>query len=565
MIDPIRRLLGNRRGYDVVRDPLLNKGSAFTSAERAGLGLAGILPPQSQDMARQARRVYGGICRQPTPLDKYVALMALQDRNEHLFYRVLTDHLEEFLPIVYTPTVGEATHGFSHVFQRARGLWVTAEMRGRVAQALANAVRGREIRLMVVTDNESILGIGDQGAGGIAISIGKLSLYVAAAGIHPATTLPVSLDVGTDNQSLLDDPLYLGMRHPRLRGAEYEALVGEFVDAVKRVCPGALVQWEDFRKDNALAIMNRYRDIVPSFNDDIQGTGAIALAALLGAGRITGRALTDERFVVLGAGAGGLGIARQIRVGLEQAGLTREQATARIAVLDSRGLLVRDNEIRDAYKRELAWSHEDAQRIGLGSTDSRSLADVVDAFHPTVLIGASGHAGSFTEPLVRRLASHVERPVIFPLSNPTDNAEARPADLIRWTDGRALVAAGSPFAPVDYDGKRYRIAQGNNAFVFPGLGLGILLCGAQRVTDAMITAAVSGVTACLTDIEAADGQLLPGVNRLRDVARLVAVAVIEQAQRDGVATRAVPDPIGFVTASMWQPEYVDLAEGLSAP
>jgi malate dehydrogenase (oxaloacetate-decarboxylating) len=561
MNDPIRRLLGNRRGYEVVRDPLLNKGSAFTPAERAALGLVGILPPQSQDMARQARRVYAGICRQPTPLDKYVALAALQDRNEHLFYRVLSDHLEEFMPIIYTPTVGEATHDYSRVFQRARGLWITPEMRGHIADALVNATRGREVRLMVVTDNESILGIGDQGAGGIAISIGKLSLYVAAAGIHPAATLPVSLDVGTDNQALLDDPLYLGMRHPRLRGAEYDALVAEFVAAVQQICPGALLQWEDFRKDNALAIMNRYRAVLPSFNDDIQGTGAIALAALLGAGRITGRALTDERFVVFGAGAGGLGIARQIRVGLQQAGLSGAEATGRIAVLDSRGLLVADNEIRDGYKRELAWSPADAQRLGLDTPDRRGLGDVIEAFHPSVLIGASGHAGSFTETLVRQLASYVDRPVIFPLSNPTDNAEARPADLIRWTDGRALVAAGSPFEPVEHGGRRFRIAQGNNAFVFPGLGLGALLAGARQITDTMITAAVDGVVACVSDAEIAAGLLLPSVDRLRDVARHVAVAVIEQALRDGVAARAITDPLAVVAANMWQPQYVDLAEG----
>jgi malate dehydrogenase (oxaloacetate-decarboxylating) len=565
MSDPIRRLLGNRRGYDVVRDPLLNKGSAFTPAERTALGLVGILPPQSQDMARQIQRTYAGICRQPTPIDKYVALTALQDRNEHLFYRVLRDHLEEFMPIIYTPTVGEATRDYSRVFQRARGLWVTPEMRGHIADALANAAHGREIRLMVVTDNESILGIGDQGAGGIAISIGKLSLYVAAAGIHPAATLPVSLDVGTDNQALLDDPLYLGMRHPRLRGAEYETLVAEFVAAVQQVCPAALVQWEDFKKDNALAIMNRYRAIIPSFNDDIQGTGAIALAALLGAGRITGRALTDERFVVFGAGAGGLGIARQIRVGLQQQGLSTAEATAHIAVLDSRGLLVADNEIRDGYKRELAWSPADAQRLGLGSAERRGLADVIEAFHPTVLIGASGHAGSFTEPLVRRLASYVDRPVIFPLSNPTDNAEARPADLIRWTEGRALVAAGSPFDPVEHAGHCYHIAQGNNAFVFPGLGLGALLVGARQITDTMITAAVGGVTQCLSDAEVADGLLLPKVTRLRDVAQHVAVAVIEQAQRDGVAGRVVADPLALVAANMWRPEYVDLAEAISGP
>ncbi len=555
MEEPIRDLLGNRRGYDIVRDPLLNKGSAFTVAERDALGLTGIVPPQCHDMATQARRTYAGIQRQATPIDKYVALAALQDRNEHLFYRLLRDHLEEFMPIIYTPTVGEATRDYSRVFQRARGLWITPAMRGGMKEALRNAAQGRRIRLMVVTDNESILGIGDQGAGGIAISIGKLSLYTAAAGIHPAQTLPVSLDVGTDNQALLDDPLYLGMRHPRLRGEAYGELVEEFVLAVKAEFPGALLQWEDFRKDNALTIMNKYRGVLPSFNDDIQGTGAIALASLLGAGRISGRALTDERIVIYGAGAGGLGIARQIRVGLMQQGLSAEAATERLGVLDSRGLLVADNEIRDAYKRELAWPVEHARRVGLHDAGQRSLADVIDKFKPTVLIGASGQPNSFTEALVKKMVAGVARPVIFPLSNPTDNAEARPEDLLRWSEGRAIVAAGSPFKPVTYGGRTHRIAQGNNAFIFPGLGQGALLAQARQVSDAMITAAVGAVANCLTEEEVAEGLLLPSVRRLREVARHVAVAVINQAVDEGSAAATVTDATALVVANTWEAEY----------
>ncbi len=338
MTDPIKALLGSRRGYAVLRNPLLNKGSAFTPAERAALGLEGILPPQFNDMPLQAQRTYANIQRQSTPIDKYVALAALQDRNEHLFYRLMADHIEEFLPIVYTPTVGQATRDYSRVFQRSRGVWLTPGMQGGMAAALRQAADGRRVRLLVVTDNESILGIGDQGAGGIGISIGKLVLYTAAAGIHPAETLPVSLDVGTDNQALLDDPLYLGRRHPRLRGAQYDAVVDEFVRAVISEFPGALLQWEDFRKENALTIMNRYRKVLPSFNDDIQGTGAVALAGLIGSGRVSGRELGDERIIVFGAGAGGLGIARQIRAGYAQRGFDDAQIRARIAVLDSRGL-----------------------------------------------------------------------------------------------------------------------------------------------------------------------------------------------------------------------------------
>jgi malate dehydrogenase (oxaloacetate-decarboxylating) len=559
MSDPVRRLLGTKRGYDVVRDPLLNKGSAFTPAERVALDLLGILPPQHSDMAMQARRTYAAIQRQSAPIDKYVALAALQDRNEHLFYRLLRDHLEEFMPIIYTPTVGDATRDYSRVFQRARGVWITPPMRGRIAPILRSAAHGRRIRLLVVTDNESILGIGDQGAGGIAISIGKLSLYTAAAGIHPAETLPVSLDVGTDNQTLLNDPLYLGMRHARLRGSAYDELVDEFAHAVKNEFPGAVLQWEDFRKDNALTIMNKYRSVLPSFNDDIQGTGAIALAGLLGAGRISGRALRDERIVVYGAGAGGLGIARQIRVGLVQQGLDNAAAGERIAVLDSRGLLVADNEIRDAYKKELAWSPAHTRSFGLDRPDARTLGDVIERFRPTVLIGASGQGGTFTEVLMKRMAANVDRPVIFPLSNPTDNTEARPEDIIRWTDGRAIVAAGSPFKPVEHGGRSIPISQGNNAFIFPGLGLGTLLAEASGVTDAMITAAVGALAACVSDAEIAKGQLLPAVGRLREVAERVAIAVIKQALQDGTATKAVADPAALVAANIWEPVYPDYA------
>ncbi len=555
MTDPVKVLLGSRRGYAVLRNPLLNKGSAFTPAERAALGLEGILPPQFNEMPLQAQRTYANIQHQSTPIDKYVALAALQDRNEHLFYRLMADHIEEFLPIVYTPTVGQATRDYSRVFQRSRGVWLTPGMQGGMSGALRQAADGRRVRLLVVTDNESILGIGDQGAGGIGISIGKLVLYTAAAGIHPAETLPVSLDVGTDNQALLDDPLYLGRRHPRLRGAQYDAVVDEFVRAVISEFPGALLQWEDFRKENALTIMNRYRKVLPSFNDDIQGTGAVALAGLIGSGRVSGRELGDERIIVFGAGAGGLGIVRQIRAGYAQRGFDDAQIRARIAVLDSRGLIVADNEIRDEYKRELAWSREQASAVGLGNAAQRSLADVVAQFKPTVLIGASGQAGSFPEELVKQVAAHVERPVIFPLSNPNDNSEARPEDIVRWTQGRGIVAAGSPFKPVEYGGVTRRIGQANNAFIFPGLGLGALIAQAREVTDDMISVAAATLAGCVTDAEVAEGLLFPSVTRLRDVARAVAVAVIKQALHEGVAMTAVPNPEAAVAANMWEPVY----------
>jgi len=554
MSEQILKLLGNRRGYEVLRNPLLNKGSAFTPAERAALGLDGILPPQYNDMSMQAERAYANVQRHSAPIDKYVALAALQDRNEHLFYRVVRDHIEECMPIIYTPTVGQGTREFSRVFQHSRGVWITPDMRGRIGQALRNAAGGRRIRLMVVTDNESILGIGDQGVGGIGISIGKLSLYTAAAGIHPAETLPVSLDVGTDNKLLIDDPLYLGVRKPRLRGPHYDALIDEFVQAVKAEFPGALLQWEDFRKENALTIMNKYRTVLPSFNDDIQGTGAVALAGLLCASRITGRPLGGERIVVFGAGAGGLGIARQIKAGLRHQGVDDAAIARQMAVLDSRGLIVADNEMRDEYKRELAWSQAQAREMGFGNAANRSLAEVVARFKPTILIGASGTPNSFSEDIVRTMASYVDRPIIFPLSNPNDNTEAQPADLVRWTDGRAIVAAGSPFAPVEYGGAKRRVGQANNAFIFPGLGLGALVAQAREVTDGMINVAAATLAECLTDAEVAEGALFPSVRRLREVSLAVGVAVVKQAAADGVAA-AIADPHAAVASAMWEPVY----------
>jgi len=546
-------VLAGKRGYDLIRDPLLNKGSAFSAAERDALGLLGILPPRVNSMDEQARRTYANVQRAESAIDRYVALMALQDRNEHLFYRLMQDHLKEFLPIIYTPTVGQATQDYSRVFQRSRGVWITPAMRGRVAEVLRNAAGQRTIRLLVATDNESILGIGDQGAGGIAISIGKLSIYTAAAGIHPATTLPVSLDVGTDNEKLLGDDLYLGWREPRLRGAAFDALVEEFVDAVVTVFPGALLQWEDLRKDIALKVLDRYRTVVPSFNDDIQGTGAIALAGLVTSGRITGRALGDERVLIYGAGAAGLGMARQVRSGLQSVGVN--EPVRQVAVLDSQGLLVDDVAMRDTYKAELAWPATLAAEMGLRDPGRRHLADVIARFKPTVLIGASGRAGSFAESHVRAMAADVDRPVIFPLSNPTANAEARPEDLIRWSDGRAVIAAGSPFEAVSHAGRTVQIGQGNNAFIFPGLGLGTLLSGALRVTDGMITAAARALTDCVTVEELDQGLLFPSVARLRDAARIVAVAVIEAAVSEGVAQQPSDAPQRLVEGAMWNPVY----------
>ncbi|MGB5589022.1 MAG: NAD-dependent malic enzyme, partial [Gammaproteobacteria bacterium] len=541
-----------------IRNPLLNKGSAFPESERRSLGLEGLLPTRVNTMDQQARRFCRSLDQFKEPMEKYLELAELHDRNEQLFYRVLLDNLQALMPIVYTPTVGQATREFSHVFRRGRGVWVTPDHRGRIAGILRNAAAGRDVRLLVATDNESILGIGDQGAGGMAISIGKLSLYCAGAGIPPANTLPVCLDVGTNNVSLLEDNLYLGWPHRRLTGEPYFDFIEEFVEAVAEVFPDALLQWEDFRKNNAAILLARYRDRLLSFNDDIQGTGAVALAGIFAALRKTGGELGKQRFVIHGAGAAGLGIARQITSAVTSAGGSEFP----VACLDSRGLLVDDVASVDGYKADLAWPAALAAKLGMQDIAHRQLTDVIERFEPTVLIGTSGQPGSFDRAIVEAMAAHCETPIILPFSNPTDFAEARPEEVIRWTAGRALVATGSPFADVEYEGRRYRIGQGNNVFIFPGLGLGSLLSGATRITDTMITAAATVLAQQVADDELADGMLYPAVERLRQVSRGVAAAVMRQAVIDGVCEALddaqIEERLG---AAIWSPDYPDYVPG----
>lgn len=544
-----------KRGYDVLRDPLINKSTAFTADERTALGLTGLLPPVINTVAQQAKRALAGIQRHADPLQKYVALAALQDRNEYLFYHVLAENLAELMPIVYTPTVGLATQNFSAVFQRGRGVWITPDCRGRVAEVLANASVDRNIELIVATDNESILGIGDQGAGGMAISIGKLALYVVGAGIDPAATLPVSLDVGTDNRELLDDPMYIGWRQPRLRGAAYDDLVDEFVAAVGSEFPGALLQWEDFRKDNAQNLLTRHRDNILSFNDDIQGTGAVALAGITSALRILGSSLDEQRVLIYGAGAAGLGIARQIKAGLALHGIDDAGSKRHLAVMDSRGLLVEGKPFDDSYKTELAWPAQLANELGLDGDSRRSLIGVIDRYRPTVVIGASGQPRAFSEDVIRAIARHVERPVVMPFSNPTDKAEAVPADILAWTDGKALVATGSPFAPVTVNGRRIAIGQGNNVFIFPGLGLGALATQARSITDSMVAVAAEALAETVTGQELESGLLFPEVSRLRSVSQVVARAVARQAHQDGVAGRSLNEAIAAIEGERWTSAY----------
>ena len=545
-------------GYELLHEPLLNKGSAFSPEERLKFGLRGLVPHSTVSMDEQARRIYGQIAKLTDDFDKYLELSNLQDRNEHLFYRVLQDHLEEFMPIVYTPTVGLATQRYSRVFRRGRGVWITPDCRGSIVDVLKQVKEAREVSLMVVTDGESILGIGDQGAGGMAISVGKLALYTVGAGIHPANTLPVCLDVGTSNHLLIDDEYYLGWPHPRLRGEEYESLVAEFVEAVQEVFPGALIQWEDFRKENALAIMQKYRDLVPSFNDDIQGTGAVALAGILSGLRLTGQTLSEQRIVIYGAGAAGLGIARQLTSALADAGLEGISLDASIAVIDSRGLIVSRNLAADSYKQELSWSDEVLEHYGLSADDSLGLEEVVSAMKPTVLIGTSGQAGAFSESIVRTMSSHVKRPIVMPFSNPTSHTEAHPKFLYQWSAGRCLVATGSPFEDVTHEGQSFKIGQGNNVFIFPGLGLAGLVGRFSRFSDSMISASAQVLSEQVTEQELQQGLLYPAVTRLREVSAKIAVRVIEVAIAEGACDiDASEDVDGLVRQYIWDPEYRD--------
>jgi malic enzyme len=543
------------RGTALIRNPALNKGTAFTVEERQAFGLEGLLPVRVKNQAQQAERIYEQLLQAPNDLQKYVMLNALRNRNLRLYYRVLADHLEELMPIVYTPTVGVAVQRFSHVFQGGGGIWITPDMKGRMEQVLRSIVGEQDTRLLVVTDNESILGIGDQGAGGMAISQGKLALYTAAAGIDPSKAIPVSLDFGTDNEELLADDQYLGWPTRRIRGDEYLALVDEFVAAVKAVMPRALVQWEDFRKDNALTILDRYADVLPSFNDDIQGTGAVVMAGLNTALKIKNERLADQRIVIFGAGAAGLGVTRQIKAQLADEGVAGPAQAACVAVLDRGGLLVDDGRPMDAYKRALSWPAGRAAALGLADPGERRLFDVVRKFRPTVLIGLSGVGGAFNERIVREMAAHVERPVILPSSNPSSNSEATPAQLYAWTDCRCLVATGSPFPSVECGGRLYRVGQGNNVFIFPGLGLAAIAVNARKVTDSMTKAASEALATQVTNNERESGLLFPSVARLRDVSFNIAVAVAHQAIRDGVAAAAHDDVERRVRETRWSHEY----------
>jgi len=544
-------------GSELLGRRLLTKELAFSADERLELGLGGLLPDRVLSIEEQVGLEVEHIRRKTDDLERYIGLAALQDRNATLFYRVLAENLEEFLPIVYTPTVGQACQEFSHIVRRTRGIWITPTDRERVATVL-RAAPFRDVRLIVVTDNERILGLGDQGAGGMAIPIGKLALYTAVSGIHPAVTLPVSLDVGTDNRILRDDPMYVGHAAPRLRGPEYDALVEAFVEGVEACWPGCLIQWEDFKGPNALRILDRYRDRVPSFNDDVQGTAVVVLAAALATLSQLGREWPTERVVLAGAGAAGIGIARLLRGAMARAGMPPDDISRSVLMVDSHGLVHAGRQDLDEAKRSLALPVELARELGLlgDSSGPPSLAAVAARIRPTILVGTTGVAGTFGEPVIRALAVD-QRPVVLPLSNPTTLSEALPADILDWTDGRALVATGSPFPAVDRAGGRREVAQANNVFVFPGLGLGAIVSEARAITDGMLVAAARSIAAAVTPERFAAGALLPPIGDLRALARQVAIAVAEEARQSGVARIGPELAIAAeIDAARWWPAYV---------
>jgi len=540
-------------GVRVLEDPLTNKGTAFSEEERLELGLRGLLPSVVETLEQQVRRRYQAYQEQPTDIARHINLRALQDTNETLFYRLVSDHIEEMLPILYTPTVGLACQRFSKIYRRPRGLFIAYPDRDRIGEILLNRPR-REVDVIVVTDGQRVLGLGDQGIGGMAIPIGKLALYAALGGIDPARTLPVLLDVGTDNAELLDDPMYLGWRHRRLAGADYDDFVDRFVQAVRAELPGVLLQWEDFATPHALPILERYRDQLLSFNDDIQGTAAVVLAALSAGTAVTGSRLRDQTVLMLGAGSAGIGVCEQIVRAMTAGGLSERDARARIFLVDINGVLTTDRPDLSPAQRRLA--QPPAAVPGTEPDRPAGLTDVIDAVHPTALIGLSAAGGAFTEQVVRRVAAHAKRPIIMPLSNPTSCSEARPQDLAGWTDGRALVATGSPFPPMRVGEVSIPVAQCNNIYIFPGVGLGVTAVRATRVTDAMMSAAAAAVGAAATIRHDPNGTLLPDRAQLAATATAVARAVAKAAVADAVAPALTDDQIEqAIDRIRWQPRY----------
>ena len=542
-------------GMDLLERPELNKGTAFTKDERKKFGLDGLLPPQIESLDEQVMRAYEAYKRKDDGLERHIYLRALQDTNEVLFYRLLLDHIEEMTPMVYTPVVALACQQFSHIYRRPRGLFISYPLRDSVPLLLRNRPN-REVDVIVVTDGERILGIGDQGAGGLGIPIGKLSLYTLIGGIRPERTLPIVLDVGTNNEERLRDPEYLGWPHERVTGQEYFDFIDQFVQAVKQELPETCLQWEDFATPHARPILDRYRDQTLTFNDDIQGTAAVVLGAIVGAVKVTGKSLKDQQIVFLGAGSAGIGVADFLRAATREEGVSENEARSQFWVVDKDGLLHSGR--KDLSPEQSVYAQPEERVSGWPATANGhiGLADVIGKIEATILIGLSTVGGAFTETIVREMARKVQRPIIFPISNPTIKSEAKADDLIRWTDGRALIATGSPFAPVSYNGRTIPIAQCNNIYIFPAIGLGVVAARARRVTDGMILAAGRTLGEQSPALRDASASLLPGLANLRAVAAAIAVAVGLEAQRAGVAPKTTEEELRErVKATQWTPGY----------
>jgi malate dehydrogenase (oxaloacetate-decarboxylating)(NADP+) len=539
-------LVGYPTGLALLHDPTLNKGTAFTEKERDVLGLRGLLPPRVCSQEEQVLRVMENFRNNPDDLEKYIHMISLQDRNEALFYRVILDHIEEMLPIIYTPTVGRACQQYGHIFRRSRGMFVTARDRGRVRKVLENWPH-RNVQVIVVTDGERILGLGDLGANGMGIPVGKLSLYTACAGIDPICCLPVTLDVGTNNESLLDDPLYLGTGQKRLRGQEYDDLVEEFVEAAQELFPNALLQFEDFANTNAFRLLDRYRDRICTFNDDIQGTAAVTLAGIYSAIRVTERRLADQTVLFMGAGAAGVGVADLIVSALMEDGLSEEEAKRRCWLFDSKALVVAERTDLSDQKRGYAHPHRPVA----------TFLEAVEALRPTTIIGVSGKRGGFGREIVEAMANVNERPIVFSLSNPTSQTECTAEEAYKWSGGRAVFASGSPFPPVRYEGRIFVPGQGNNAYIFPGVGLGITAVRARRVTDAMFFAAARALAGLVSEADLDTGCIFPSLTRIREVSATIAVAVAEVAYEQGLAGHPRPNNIEkHIRSQMYEPIYV---------
>lgn len=547
------------RGIELLEAPLLNKGTAFSQQEKTELGLLGLLPTHELDISVQVKRTYDSFRNKPTDLEKHIFLRALQDRNETLFYKLLETHIEEMMPIVYTPTVGLACQQFGHIYRRPRGLFLAFPNKADMLTMIRNRPV-KDVDVIVVTDGQRILGLGDLGAGGMGIPIGKLSLYTACGGIHPGRTLPITLDVGTNNPDHLNDPLYIGWRHERVTGKLYEDFVEAFVQAVQIEMPNVLLQWEDFANTQAFFLLDKYRDRICSFNDDIQGTAAVTAAAIMAGLRVTGGKWADQRIVLLGAGSAGAGICRLLLDEMLAAGIPEAKARAAFWSLDSKGLVYtgRAAEI-NAVKAPWARSGAEVASFPRDANGAIGLLEVVKQVKPTVLIGVSAQPGAFTETIVKETAKGTPRPIILPLSNPTSKIEATPADILRWTDGKALVATGSPFANVELGGTRHVIGQCNNSYIFPGVGLGTIVSRAKRVTDGMFLAAANALADQTPAAAEVGAPLLPRLSQIRQVSEAVATAVAVQAGRDGVAEPLTPDQArAKVHAAWWEPKYVPI-------